>query len=187
MKLVTNKRQLLGLVGAVALGLTMVGPVMAADNSGTSATLTGGELSVLSVAAADFAGADLVLDGAAGTVTAGLTFTNADARGSGLGWTVTAQASQFDGAVGTNALAASSLSVTAPTATAVGTSGPAPTVASGPFVIDTVGAVTVATAAVGDGMGTYDFASSVMSLSLPADVHADVYSSIVTITVATTV
>jgi len=179
MKLVTNKRQLLGLVGAVALGLTMVGPVMAADN--TSATVTGGSLSITNPLAANFAGKSI--NGVDQTTTAALdAFSVSDLTGSGAGWHVTAQATNFDG--GTHYLAAGSLSMSQPTVGANGTTSPDPSIVGlVPYILDSGSAVNVASAALDEGMGTYDFSATTLTLSLPADVYADAYESTVTISI----
>ena len=70
-----RKSSLFSMVTAAALSLLLVGPALAAD--GTSATVTGGELTITNPAAADFA--DRSITGAAQTTTAALaTFSVSD-------------------------------------------------------------------------------------------------------------
>jgi hypothetical protein len=69
-----------------------------------------------------------------------------------------------------------------PQVTPDGTSSPPPTVAPGAQVID-AGAVMIASAAAGAGMGTYGFSSTTLTLALPGDVYADSYTSTITISV----
>lgn len=138
-----------------------------------------GTLGITSPLVADFGARGIA--GAAQTASAALdAFSVSDARTSGAGWHVTAQASTFTGA--THVLAAGSLSMSAPVVTASGTTSAPPIVTVGPYIIDT-GAVSVGSASVGTGMGTYDFAATTLTLSLPPDVYADVYTSTVTISV----
>ncbi|HYP21261.1 MAG TPA: WxL domain-containing protein, partial [Chloroflexia bacterium] len=114
-----------------------------------------------------------------------------DARGNGNCWHVTASASQFaewsGSAYVTNGktLAAGSLELSEPSATANGTDSPAPTVSSGPYTIDSGSGVSVASAAVDEGMGKYDFGATSLTLSIPADAYARTYKSTVTISVTT--
>jgi hypothetical protein len=172
-----TKRLAISTVAAGTLLATAFAPgAFAAD--GTSATVTGGSLSVTNAVADDFAGRSIT--GVAQTTTAPLgTFSVSDLTGSGAGWRVTAQATQFDGATD---LAVGSLSLSQPTVASPNTDSPDPTVAGGPYTIDN-GAVQVASAAVTNGMGVYDFAATTMTLSLPANVYADTYTSTVTISV----
>lgn len=175
-----RKSPLFGMVTAAALSLLLVGPAMAQD--GTTATVTGGELTITTPLAADFVGR--AITGVSQTTTAALaTFSVSDLRGSGVGWGVTAQASNFNGTGGnTHNLAAGSLSLSQPTVTANGTTSTAPgIVGSVPYVIDSGSAVRVATAALGNGMGIYDFSATTMTLTLPADVFAGAYGSTVTV------
>ena len=166
-------------IAGVAGVTGLAGPAFGAD--GTTATVTGGSLSITSPLAADFAGRSIT--GAAQTTTAALdAFSVADLTGSGAGWNVTAQASTFTGL--SHNLAVGSLSMSAPTVASPDTASADPTVAAGPYVIDN-GAVSIAAAALNAGMGEYDFSATTLSLALPADVFADVYASTVTISVVT--
>ena len=137
-----------------------------------------GALEITDPAAGDFA--DRQVTGTAQTTTATLDpFSVTDSRGTGDGWHVTAQASRFTGAA--HALPLGSLSMSGPQVT-TGSASPPPTTAAGPLVIDD-GPVTIASAAVGDGRGTYDFSATTLTLALPVDVYADAYRSTVTISV----
>lgn len=172
-----SKKSALALIGVAALSLTMAAPAFAAD--GTSATVTGGDLTITNPTAANFVGKDIT--GVEQTTTAALdAFSVSDLRGSGEGWAVTAEATQFTGA--THNLTAGSLELSQPTVTADGTDSPAPTVATGPYTIDGGDPVTIATADTDEGMGVYDFGATTLTLTLPADVYADTYQSTVTIT-----
>ncbi|MEA2582257.1 MAG: hypothetical protein QOF33_342 [Thermomicrobiales bacterium] len=174
-----TKRRALTFVGAAALSLTMVVPALAAD--ATTATVTGGALSITNPLVADFAGRGIT--GVAQTTTAALdTFSVSDLTGTGAGWHVIAQASTFT--TGTKTLAVGSLSTPALTATANGTTSAGPTMAAGPYTLDN-GPLQIASAALTAGMGTYDFSASTLTLALPADVFAGAYASTVTISVVT--
>lgn len=161
---------------------------LAADS--TSVTVTGGTLTITNPLAADFPGA--TLNGAAQTKTASLAaFAVDDARGSGAGWNVTAQASRFSEVDGTGALVtggkqlpASSLAMSQPTVAANGTTSAAPSITAGPYTVDGGSAVKFASAAVDTGMGKYDFDATTLSLTIPANAYAKSYKSDVTITVA---
>lgn len=168
-------------LAGLALALSAPAAALAADD--TAVTVTGGTLVVSSPAAADFLG--VTITGAVQTTTAGLaTFDVSDLRGTGAGWQVTAQATQFISA--SNSLAVGSLQLSEPTVGAQDTtSSTPPSVSAGPFVIDG-SAATIASAVSGQGMGVYDFTATTMTLSLPASVYAGSYTSTVTISVVST-
>jgi hypothetical protein len=72
-------------------------------------------------------------------------------------------------------------------APAAGTTSPSPTIADGaPYTIDDGSPVTIATAGTDEGMGSYDFSATTLTLTVPASAYADTYSSDVTITFAVT-
>lgn len=173
-----TRYSIFGLVGAAAMSLMLVAPVMAADQ--TIATVIGGAFTI-SGAPQVAAFEAMPITGVAQTTTARLdAFTVSDLTGRGAGWHVTAEARQFTGSA--HDLEAGSLTMSAPTVTATLTDSPAPTVASGPFSLD-AGAVEIANAAIDQGMGVYDFSATTLTLSLPVDVYADTYTSTVTISV----
>ncbi len=176
----------------LAASMVVLGALVAVSSSAvaapTDATLTGGALTSTAPLVGNFA--TVALDGTAKTTTAAVgTFSVSDLTGTGAGWKVTAQGTRFTAPVGTlNAgkqLAANSLVLSAPTATANGTTSTGPVVAA-PAPIDSGTAVSIASAAAGTGMGTYDFTATTMTLSVPADAYAATYRSDVTITVAST-
>jgi WxL domain surface cell wall-binding len=118
-----------------------------------------------------------------------------DARGTGAGWNVTAQATQF-AASGGKTLPTSSLSLTAPTlvTTTVGNAlnllnGPAIQAAS--YVLDGGAAVKLVKADTGKGMGQWNFTQTNllggdMSLAIPAGAQSGSYTSTVTFTLGNT-
>ncbi len=167
--------------------LAIVTPVAFAQ---TGITVVG-SLTITSPLAADFPG--VTLNGATQTVTAGLeAFTVDDSRGTGEGWHVTAQATQFAEVdiLGVyvllgKTLPASSLKMSEPTVTANGTTSPAPSITPGPYTLDAGSAVTIASAAVDTGMGKYDFSATTLMLTVPPRAYARTYRSDVTISVVT--
>ena len=113
------------------------------------------------------------------------TFTVYDSRGTGVGWNVTVQASQFT--MTGHTLAMNSISLPAPTVAKIdATSGATPTIVTGPYLIDNASAVKIATAAAdGTGMGSYTFTPTNLTLSIPANAYAGTYTSTVTVSVVT--
>lgn len=177
MKTFATRKNLYSLVTAAALSLMVVAPALAADQA--TATVTGGSLSITNPLAADFDAKNIT--GVDQTTTAALdAFSVSDLTGTGAGWHVTAQAVTFTGV--SHSLAPSSLTLTAPTVASPDTTSPDPTIAAGPYTIDG-SAVQIASAALNTGMGKYDFGATTLTLSLPADVFADAYTSTVTISV----
>lgn len=167
------------MVAAGALSLLLVAPALAQDV--TTATVTGGSLTITNPAAGDFTASITGVDQTVDTSLA--TFSVSDLTGTGAGWNVTAEATQFDNgdAVTPRTLGVGSLQLSAPTATADGTTSTGPAITAGPYTIDNGAAVKIASAAVNEGMGTYDFSATTLSLSLPDDVFADAYTSTVTL------
>ncbi len=155
------------------------GAVTLDTNTFTRSACAPGTVSITNPAASNFA--PRAVTGLAQTTTASLaSFSVNDLTGTGAGWHVTAEASTFTGAA--HDLAPASLSMSQPSVAANGTASSLPTVVTGPYTVDN-GAVQVASAALNQGMGTYDFGATTLTLSLPAHVFADVYSSTVTISV----
>jgi len=172
---------------ALAAGLALATTTPSFAQDGTVATITGGSLTITLPAAADFAAKSIT--GVAQTTTAALAaFSASDLRGTGAGWHVTAQATQFDNGqllLLNRKLAASSLSMSQPTVASPDTTSADPTIATGPYTIDGASPVSIASAALNAGMGKYDFSATTLTLALPADVYANSYSSTVTVSVVT--
>ena len=93
----------------------------------------------------------------------------ADARGSGLGWKVTAQLGVFSVSGGTTNIGSATITLTSGTAAGVGTSDTAPTVNT-PITLAMSGASdVVATAAANSGRGTWNvsWAATNASINIP--------------------
>ena len=133
---------------------------------------------------ANFGG--VTLNGTAQTTTASVgTFTVTDARGTGVGWNVTVQATQFT--MTGHTLPMNSISMPAPTVAKIdSTSGNTPSITTGPYLIDNASAVKITSAAAdGTGMGSYTFTPGTLTLSIPANAYAGTYTSTVTVSVVT--
>jgi hypothetical protein len=162
-------------VGAIAL----LAPIaFAAD--GTTAVVRAGALGITSPLVADFPARTII--GVTQTTTMALAaFAVSDLRGSGTGWHVTAQATRFSG--GGHDLRAGSLELSKPTVAANGTTSPLPMVTtSNSYTIDN-GAFTMASAALDEGMGVYDFSATTLTLALPVSVYAGIYIGTETLSV----
>jgi hypothetical protein len=111
------------MAGFLALGVFAAMSPAAFASDGTQVVVSGGALSITNPAAANFTG--VTLDGTDQDTTAALdAFSVTDARGTGVGWHVTAQATQFANAGATRSLAAGSLEMSEPTVAANGTTSP---------------------------------------------------------------
>ncbi len=177
----------LAIAGAVLAVLLAPGLARAAGNS-TSVTLTAGTLSFgTTPSASNFA--STVLTGSAQTIHAN--FANwevDDATGSGAGWHVTFQASQFAGTGIT--LPTSSLVLTAPAVSPNGVN-PAvpPVVQAATFTLDGGSAVAVVHALAATGQGAWNLtqanaAGGDLALTVPANASAGTYTSNLTFTLA---
>lgn len=171
----------------------------AADD--TNVVITGAtSLSINNPLAGNFTG--VTLDGTAKTTYA--TFDNisaTDARGTGAGWNVTVQATQFAEHNGTayvtsgKTLPLSSLAMAGITITkSDSTSSAVPTATTGPYTLDSGSAVKISSAAAdGTGMGSYTFTqgdldtgttgSQPLKLTVPASTYAKTYRSDVTVSI----
>jgi WxL domain surface cell wall-binding len=166
-------------------------PAQAATDT-TSIQLTGGSLSFTQQPLADDFPAT-ALTGAPQVVTTNMNDWKVnDARGTGAGWNVTFQASQFsDG--GTNTLPAGSLKVLAPVITPVNPlnlSVP-PLPAGATFTLDSGSAVPVVSAAAATGLGEWNFdhlnaVLKDLQLTIPANAIAGTYTSNLTFTLGAT-
>lgn len=179
----------LAIIGLVVTVLTVsTAPSAMADGSPT-VVVTGGSLSLTSPVPPNFTG--VTLNGAAQTTAATIpAFSATDARGTGVGWRISVAGTQFceqltgsSCVVSGKTLPVGSLAAAAPTVSAGTGSGTVPTVNA---LAGVDGATsTLASAAVGNGMGTYNFGTSVATLSLAANVYAKTYVSTITYTIAT--
>lgn len=185
------RRSVVIAVGCFLAWGSIAGSAFAADP--TDLPIVGGTLSITTAPTApNFA--SVTLDGTAKTASVSLsTFEVNDARGTGAGWNVTSQATQFKEwdttlgvyTVGGKTLATSSLSQSQPTVAQDGTSSPSPSITAGPYTIDgSGGAVKIASAAADTGMGKYDFSATTLTVSVPASTYAKTYRSELTVTVA---
>lgn len=185
-------------VAATAVIATSFAPAaFAADDA--NVTVTGGTLGItVAPTVGDFAG--VTLDGTAKTTTASFdNFEVNDARGTGAGWNVTVQATQFaewDSTLNAGAggyvpggktLAQNSLSMAAPTVAADSTTSAVPSITVGPYNVDAASAVKIASAAADTGMGKYDFtqAGTPLTLSIPTSAYAKTYRSTLTVSTVT--
>lgn len=185
-------------VAAVAVAGTVLvaglGASAAFAADATDVTVSGGSLGITVAPTVTDFGA-VTLDGSAKTTTATFDgFEVNDARGSGAGWNVTVQATQFaEYDTGTSTFVASgktlalnSLSMAAPTVAADGTTSAAPSITAGPYNIDAASAVKIASAATNAGMGKYDFTQAgPVTLSIPTTAYAKTYRSTVTVSTVT--
>jgi hypothetical protein len=79
---------------------------------------------------------------------------------------------------------AGSLKMAAPTVNpAADVTSPKPSIASGPYTLDSGSPVKVASADVNEGMGKYDFSTSTLTLTVMQDAYATTYTSTVTVDV----
>jgi hypothetical protein len=176
-------------VATVLLLLVLPSGALAAGAT-TSVTLSGGALSFSTTpSASDFA--STTLTGAQATIHTN--FANwgvDDARGSGAGWHVTFQASQFTG-TGPITLPTSSLVLTTPVVTPAGINLAVPPVTQGAtFTLDGGSAVAVVHSLAATGQGGWSMtqgnaAGGDLALSIPATAAAGTYTSNLTFTLAT--
>ena len=177
-------------VAGLAVGALSAPAGALASGASTSITLSGGSLAFSTTpSASDFA--STALTGSQQTIHAN--FANwgvTDARGTGVGWHVTFQASQFTG-TGPITLPTSSLVLTAPVITPNGVNLAVPPVAQGTtFTLDGGSAVSVVHALAATGQGSWtmtqaNLAGGDLALTVPANAAAGSYTSNLTFTLAT--
>jgi hypothetical protein len=172
----------IGLIAVVFLAATAI---LGGTAYASSVVLTAGTLTINTPTVGNFGG--VTLNGTAQDTNASVgTFTVTDATGSGSGWNVTVQASQFaTGAPGNHTLPLSSISMTAPSVAKIdSSSGNAPSITADPYVIDSGSAVKISSAAAdGTGMGSYTFGGTTLTLHVLANAYAGTYTSTVTVSV----
>ncbi len=190
--------RLLSITALLALGAaSSFSGVAHAAGGATTATLSGGSLTIAGGAPGPFTAA---LTGANQTVDTSLAaYTVTDATGTGTGWNVTAQATQFTCVVSTDAgcktgfttLPLSSLTIAPPTAACASgsTCTGSPTVSiSAATAIDGASAIKMLSAAANTGVGSFTVTpgtvgSGQLALAIPGNALATTYHSTLTITV----
>ena len=173
------------LVGVLGLGLSLSGPALADNVTGT-ASISGGSLTM---AATDAPALSATLNGANQNVTDTVTIDVKDYTGTGDGWKLQITSTTFStGGASPKTLATSATTITAASATCDGGTCTAPT--NGITYPVTVPAATTAPAAVSffnaaaaSGLGDFTITPT-FSLAVPASTFAGNYSSTMTITVA---
>jgi hypothetical protein len=161
-----------------------------ASGATTSVTLAGGALSFSTTpSASDFA--STTLTGAQTTIhTSFANWGVDDARGTGAGWHVTFQASQFTG-TGPITLPTGSLALTTPVATPFGINIAVPPVTQGTtFTLDGGSAVAIVHALLATGQGSWTMTQANLlggdlALTIPTTAAAGTYTSNLTFTLAT--
>jgi hypothetical protein len=205
-------RKLISLVAAAGLFCLATGVASASSGGAMSFTTTAGTgLSVTGAAPGSLTA--VTINGQTQTQYTSLgTYTGVDSTGTGAGWNVTFQATQFACTVGSgsnkcptggNSLPTGSLTVAAPTVacdplmngTLCSGQGAVPTISiSANTAVDVASAVKVASAALNQGMGTYDFTPGLvdgiaghnLKLVVPSWVYAGTtYNSTLTVSIGT--
>ena len=193
-----RSKSIFTVLAALALLLTSAASASAVSGGPMTAVLTAGVLSLTGAVPGPFVA---TLTGTSQNVTGLLTTYQAiDARGTGGGWHVTFSATTFACVSPTDvgcpaggaAFPASSLSMPAPTVSCLilcTGGGAPPTISiSSLTALDSGTAVTVASAAVGTGTGTYNFAPGAvgagnLQLTIPSNAYATTYHSTLTVSV----
>jgi hypothetical protein len=178
-----------GVAFAVLGALAVPGSALAAGNT-TSVTLTGGALAFSPApSASNFA--STALTGSQQTIHAALSnWGVTDATGSGAGWHVTFQASQFT-TPGAVTFPLGSLTLTTPVVTPNGINLAVPPLVQGVIqTLDSGSAVSIVHALAGTGQGSWTMTQANLlggdlALSIPATQAAGTYTSNLTYTLAT--
>ncbi len=187
MRKVVTKKLLVSLVFAMVLSLTSTNVFAAV----TTATVTGGSLSIGDFTVDNFA--NVTLDGTTKTITFTITdMAIVDARGTGAGWSVNLTATTFINAtaalsgIDLNTLQASSLVLGAVSIAAGDGSTPVTNIVKATGAIDATGGVKILSAGINEGMGTYTVNIAPMTLTLlPKAAKAGTYTSTIAITITT--
>lgn len=170
------------IIGALAVAGTLLvasaGPA-AAVNDSSSATISGGTLAVNAATAGDFAA---TLNGTTQSVTTTFSTEVEDARGTGAGWRLAVNPTQFsDGATVAKTLPTTALSVSGMTVTAgADSSAVTATPNNGATLTAATNTTLLNVTTAGEGMGTYTVAGT-LSLAVPAKAYAATYRSTVTV------
>jgi hypothetical protein len=162
------------------LALAGAAPTFAAGNTNATFTLTGTPASAASSSFSSFTGT-MAIDGSSHNVASSLNIgTITDNSGAGAGWNLTLNLGRFVNA--NEILPASSLTVT--TASSITPEGSASATgvlaldgSTTAVALDTSSDIVIASAAVGDGMGTYAFSSVTVGLTVPANSYAGAYDA----------
>jgi hypothetical protein len=181
-----NRSRITGALLGVALAAALVpAGAQAADNDGTgvSGLLTGGSLDVTAPADVDFG--SHAVTGVSTTLDANLlNWSASDTRGTFLGWTVTADASdvQVDAAT----ISGMTPAIIADAPTSVTGSGTLPTINAGPHTL-TGGGAEILAADVDEGIGPFavlQAGATDLHLALPYNARPGTYTSTITYTIA---
>jgi len=196
-----TSRAFAAVAGAVLLFILSATSAVASSGGPTSVTVSAAGLSVSGAAPGTFS---VTLNGSDQTVATSLAnYSTVDTRGSGAGWNVTFQATQFACTNGSGScpsggdtLPAGSLLMAPPTVacnTGTDCSGhsAAPSISiSSNTAVDSGSAVKIASAAANTGMGTYNFtpgqlggSGNGLTLAVPGSAYAATYNSTLTVSV----
>ncbi len=194
--------KLIAAAAGVLLFVGLTAPAFASSGGATSVAVTAGSGLTISGAAPGTFSATLTGSDQTVATTLG-TYTAADTTGTGHGWNVTFQASQFTCTAGTgqcpaggDTLPTSSLlmapeTVACNSGTSCSGRASAPTISiAANTALDSGSAVKVASAALNKGMGTYTFtpgtlggAGNALTLAVPSYAYATTYNSTLTVSV----
>ena len=189
MKTFATRKSLYSVLTAAALSMMVVAPAIAANDLGastsTTATVEAGDLTI-SDPAGTVAFVNKAITGVAQTTTGTLgSFTVSDLTGTSDGWQVSIEADPVVGDANDYEIPVSSLSLTPPTVAEANEYAWAMPTILPQSAVDIDGApVELAIAAANTGMGEYDFSTSALELTLPADILADIYNVNVSLTLA---
>jgi hypothetical protein len=201
-------RRLLSIIAAVGLLAITISSVQASSGGNTSVVISGGSPGLVLSGAAPSNFPGVTLNGSDQNVYSTLgTYTAIDQSGSGAGWNITMQATQFTCSAGTGSCPSGgdkfptgSLQVKPPAVACANSAGcgtvsrlSPPTICHGSsaYALDTGSAVNVASAAANTGMGTFNFTpnsfgtgTGSLQLTVPAYAYATTYTSTLTVTIA---